>query len=74
VGTWRPWIIAGAIGLVLALGITAWARVSDRAACREWQEIYEEARDRSGDGVFDYINVGPLAALRKERPPDCPNP
>lgn len=45
-------------------------------ACEQWQERYEAAQPQNGEGsgVFDSVNLGPLAELRKERPEDCPIP
>lgn len=43
-------------------------------SCAEWQERYREAEPASGGGVLDYVNQGPLAELRADRPEGCPIP
>jgi hypothetical protein len=66
-------MVAMAVAL-LAIVVAAW-RYTDGNACREWQERYDAARPPDGgQGVFDFVNMGPLAALRDERPAGCPIP
>jgi hypothetical protein len=42
--------------------------------CAEWQARYRAAAEGSEGGVFTFINLGPDAALRRERPAGCAIP
>lgn len=46
----------------------------DGGGCDEWQERYEAAAPDGATGTFDFVNIGPLAELRAERPEGCPIP
>jgi hypothetical protein len=43
--------------------------------CLEWRGSYEEIlATRGGAGALDFVNAGPLADLRREKPPNCEIP
>ena len=63
-----------AAALVAALVAAAlWYRAQTRA-CEAWQQRYRETREETAGGIFDFVNQGPLAQLRRDRPDDCPVP
>lgn len=61
------WVLAGLVVVAVASG--------GGDSCEEWQERYEAARPPDGAvGTLDFVNMGPLAELRAERPDGCPIP
>ena len=66
-------IILVVVIVVALLGFVIWQNRKD--ACETWQRQYEELVDQGGGGgILDYINLGPLAELRDQRPEGCHTP
>ena len=64
------------IGVVFAgLVVVAVDASRDGDSCAEWQERYRAAAPPSGGaGALDFVNMGPLAELRADRPEGCAIP
>ena len=61
---------------IVATGLVVLALVLTKDdSCSDWQERYRALqRELSGGGVFDFVNRGPLAQLRREKPEGCAIP
>lgn len=71
---WR-WAVALGGALVAAIIVGLWIYFDHQNdVCREWQARYRVLSRENRDGVFDYINIGPLATMRDERPEGCEVP
>ena len=72
------WIIRLALLLTALLVVASYFIYQDRQdrECKQWQARYEVLLEQTkgGGGAFDFVNTGPLAEARKERPADCEVP
>jgi hypothetical protein len=69
-----PVVVLLALAIIgVMVGGALWYVDSRRRACEEWQDEYR-AQDRAGGGVFDFVNQGPLAQMRRDRPDGCTVP
>ncbi len=71
--TWRAVLVVAIVAELFVLLIAIDAGKGD--ACERWQEQYEAMGGTEGAaGTLDYVNLGPLADLREQRPEGCPIP
>ena len=73
----RPSPLVVLLALVIIVVMVAgalWYVDSRGRACEEWQNEYRAAQDQAGGGVFDFVNQGPLAQMRRDRPDGCDVP
>ena len=71
---WRTVLVAAIVAELFVLLVVA-IDAGKGDACERWQEQYEAAARSGGSGgTLDYVNLGPLADLRRQRPEGCEVP